>query len=79
MRFARRGGFGNSNSLSGAAFYTFAGQPVGGRESPGATCEHANSQADGFGLRESADFPVFGGEVALALVHHADVGVSGAT
>jgi len=78
---ALRGGgsFGNGDSLNRATLDAFTGEAIGGGEAPSTTGEHANSQADGFGLREGADFSVLGGEIALALVHDANVGVSCAT
>jgi hypothetical protein len=58
---------------------SLAGQPVGGRESPRAAGHHANPNAQRFAFRERANFTIFGGKVALADVHHASIGVRGAT
>ena len=39
---------------------------------------HANANAQRFGFSERADFAIFGGDVAMADVHHAHVGVGSA-
>ena len=76
--FRKRGSFGDVDGLRGAGLDAFAREAVGGGKSPGAAGDHANTDAERFGFEQIADFPVFGGDFALAGVHHARIGVGGA-
>ncbi len=57
---------------------SIASETIGGGKAPCAIGERADTHADGFGLGERADLAVFGGEVALPQMHHADIGIVGA-
>ncbi len=74
-----RGGFGDGDCCCGAGVNAFMGEAVGGREPPCARRDYANADAERFRFDEGADFAVFRRNVALADVHHARVGVGGAT
>ena len=56
----------------------FAREPIGGSKAPRAVSDHANADAERFAFGQRADLAVFGGDVAVADVHHARVGVGGA-
>ena len=76
--FRKRGRFSNGDSFGSARVDAFVREPVGGRESPSARCDHANPDSERLRFDEGAHFAVFGRDVALANVHHAGVGVGSA-
>ena len=72
-------GLGNLDRSRGRGFDRPAAQIVRGGKSPGAVGDHANANAERFRVGGAADFAILGAEGAAALVHHAGIGVRGAT
>jgi hypothetical protein len=77
--FRESGGARDRDGFGGAAVHSFAREAVGRGEAPGAVCDHADADAEGFAFGERADPTVFCGDIAMADVHDARVGVSGAS
>ena len=73
-----RRGLGDGHRFGRAGLHAFAGEAVGRGKAPSAACDHANADAQRLRFREGAHFAVFHGDVAVANVHYARVGIGSA-
>ena len=76
MALGERRCFGNGHGFGGAGGDSLSRQAIGGSKSPRSLRDHANSDAERFRFGERADLAVFCGEIAVANVHDARIGVS---
>ena len=79
VRLHPGGGLGNLDRTGCAAVDTVARQIVGGGKAEAAVGNHANSDAERFGVRCAADPAVLGGQHAVAFVDDARLGQRCAT